>query len=104
MEIDISWDVYHASKQPVPDFASAITALLHLFPDDSKSAAIIHYVMDVIRNAALVELIEDMGNSFSEENVDLLKLDTKDIADSPVIASTKAVEKIGQQQYTTFIK
>lgn len=53
---------------------------------------------------SLVEIIEEMGKSFSEENLYLFKLDTEDIAGPAVIAYAKEVEKIGQQKYTTFIK
>ncbi|CAM2099183.1 unnamed protein product [Caretta caretta] len=49
----ISWATYHASKHPVPDFAPVINELLPVFPDDSKSVAVIHHVMDVIRNTVL---------------------------------------------------
>lgn len=51
----------------------------------------------------LVQVIEEMGNPFLEETKDLLRLDTRDIIDPAVVSSTSQAEKIGKQQYETFV-
>jgi len=38
---NISWTAYHASHQPEQELNPAITALLPLFPDESKSLTMI---------------------------------------------------------------
>lgn len=48
---NISWAAYHANRQPVPEHPPAITALLPLFPDDSKSVAMIRHALDMIQQA-----------------------------------------------------
>ena len=49
---NISWAAYHASQQPNEDcHTPAITAMLPLFQDDSKSVAMIRHSMDVIKQA-----------------------------------------------------
>lgn len=48
---NISWAAYHASKQPVQEFTPAITAMLPLFHEESKSFAMIRHSMDVIKQA-----------------------------------------------------
>ncbi|PIK43222.1 hypothetical protein BSL78_19913 [Apostichopus japonicus] len=48
---NISWAAYHASQQPVQDRPPAIAALLPLFLEDSKSAAMIKHSMDQIKRA-----------------------------------------------------
>lgn len=48
--MDVSWSVYHASKQsshPQTD----TTSLLPLFREDSNSPAMVRHVIDVIRKA-----------------------------------------------------
>lgn len=46
---NISWAAYHASQLPPLQFTPAISAMLSLFPDDSKSVAMIRHSMDVIQ-------------------------------------------------------
>ena len=46
-----SWAAYHASKQPETRSPPAITSILPLFHDDSKSPAMIRHAMDVIKEA-----------------------------------------------------
>ncbi len=48
---NISWAAYHASRQPAQDCPPAITAMLPLFHDDSKSVGMIRHSMDVIKQA-----------------------------------------------------
>jgi hypothetical protein len=45
-----------------------------------------------------------MGNPFLEPSKDLLVLDSRDIADPGVAQTVRTVEKIGKQQYETFVK
>lgn len=51
MDSNISWAAYHANQQPVQDCLPTITAMLPLFPDDSKSVAMIRHSMDMIKKA-----------------------------------------------------
>ena len=44
-----------------------------------------------------------MGNPFQEESVDLLVLDSKNIADVPVKQTVRTIEKLGQDKYESFI-
>ena len=53
---------------------------------------------------ALIEVIEGMGNPFKEESNDLLVLDTKEIASEKVIATVKEIEKVGLQQFHSFVE
>lgn len=50
---NLSWAAYHASKESGQDNLPAITALLPLFPDDSKSVGMIRHSMDVIKKAVM---------------------------------------------------
>lgn len=53
---------------------------------------------------ALTCAIEDMGNPFCEKSsVDLLVLDTRDLADAAVIDTVNQIEKLGQDQYDTYV-
>lgn len=52
---------------------------------------------------ALAGAIEDMGNPFGERSSDLLVLDTRDIADVAVVESLNQIEKLGQDQYDTYV-
>jgi hypothetical protein len=47
----IAWAAFHSSAQPPRNFDVTITTLLPLFPDDSKSVAMIRHSMDVIKRA-----------------------------------------------------
>ena len=53
--------------------------------------------------SALVDVMDDMGNPFLEESGDLLVLDSKNLADVAVIQTVRTVEKLGQDQYESFI-
>ncbi len=48
---NISWAAYHASRQEISSIVPAVSALLPLFPDDSKSAAMIRHSMTVVKKA-----------------------------------------------------
>lgn len=52
---------------------------------------------------ALSNVIEEMGNPFTDESNDLLVLDTRDLADPSVVNTVCNLKKIGQEQYDTFV-
>ena len=47
---NLSWAAYHANKQSGQEHQPAVTSL-PLFPDDSKSVAMIRHSMNVIKEA-----------------------------------------------------
>jgi len=47
----IGWAAFHANTQQPRDFDITITSLLPLFPDDSKSVAMIRHSIDVLHRA-----------------------------------------------------
>ena len=47
---------------------------------------------------ALVTTFEEMGNSFLEDNGDLLTFDTKEIMSKDVIQTVNTIEKNGHKQ------
>ena len=51
----------------------------------------------------LVKVIEELGNPFLEESTDLVRLDTRDIADPTVVSTVQQAEEIGKKQYKTFV-
>ena len=57
-----------------------------------------------IQVKALVEVMETLGNPFKEDSVDLLVLDTKDIANEQVVATVNEIEKAGQDQFQVFVE
>ena len=48
---NISWAAYHANQQPEQGYSPTITAMLPLFPDDSKHVALICHSMDMVKKA-----------------------------------------------------
>jgi hypothetical protein len=44
-----------------------------------------------------------MGNPFCENSTDLLVLDSRDLADAAVIDTVYKIEKLGQDQYDTYV-
>ncbi len=44
-----------------------------------------------------------MGNPFTEESTNLLRMDTRDIMDPAVVSSVCQAEEIGLEQYKTFV-
>jgi hypothetical protein len=52
---------------------------------------------------SLTSTIEEMGNPFSENSSDLLVLDNRDLADQAVIDTLRKIEKLGQEQYDTYV-
>lgn len=47
----ISWAAYHASRQVDHEFYRGISTLLPLFPDDSKTAAMISHSLNIVKDA-----------------------------------------------------
>ena len=45
-----------------------------------------------------------MGNPFTENNSDLIVLDTRDIADPAIIESVRQTEKFGADQYELYVQ
>ena len=52
---------------------------------------------------ALVRGIEELGNPFEEESMDMAVLDTKAIAGLAAAETVRNVKKIGQEQFRAFI-
>ena len=52
---------------------------------------------------SLVSVIEELGNSFKQESLDLL-VDTKEITNAAVLNTVKRVKCIGQEQFRAFTK
>ena len=52
---------------------------------------------------SMVEVIEEMGNPFTEDTKDLLKLDTREIADEATIIAVQQAEEIGYTQYDNYV-
>ena len=57
-----------------------------------------------IQVKALVEVMETLGNPFKEDSVDVLVLDTKEIANEQVVATVNEIEKAGQDQFQVFVE
>ena len=53
---------------------------------------------------SLVSTIEELGNPFEEESMDLISLVSKDIADPAMKATLDKIESVGKDQYESFIK
>uniref|UniRef100_UPI00358E9808 uncharacterized protein n=1 Tax=Myxine glutinosa TaxID=7769 RepID=UPI00358E9808 len=53
---------------------------------------------------ALVSVIEELGNPFEEESMDLVVLDTKEIAGPAAVETVRNVKKIGQEQFQAFTR
>uniref|UniRef100_UPI00358FF46D uncharacterized protein n=1 Tax=Myxine glutinosa TaxID=7769 RepID=UPI00358FF46D len=52
----------------------------------------------------LIQVIDDMGNPFTDESGDLLVLDSRDIVDSEIADNVRSIENLGQQQYEQYVK
>ncbi|KAJ8394095.1 hypothetical protein AAFF_G00049000 [Aldrovandia affinis] len=52
---------------------------------------------------ALTRVMGKMGNPFCEDSKDLLVLDSRDLADPAVINTLHQIEKLGQEQYDTYV-
>ena len=57
------------------------------------------FANDVI---SLTSVMEEMGNSFTEDNLDFLVLDNKEIMPKTVVDTVKSIETIGQQRYNSY--
>ena len=55
-------------------------------------------------NTSLVETIEEMGNPFQDSSEDLLQMNTWGFADEEVVETVRKIERVGQEQYTSFVK
>ena len=53
---------------------------------------------------SLVSTIEELGNPFGEEIIDLISLVSEDIADPAMKATLDKIESVGKDQYESFIK
>ena len=53
---------------------------------------------------ALVSVIEELGNPFEEESMDLVVLDTKEIAGPAAVETVRNMKKIGQEQFQAFTR
>ena len=53
---------------------------------------------------ALVIVIEELGNPFEEESMDLIVLDTKEIAGPAAVETVRNVKKIDQEQFQAFTR
>ena len=53
---------------------------------------------------ALVSVIEELGNPFDEESMDLIVLDTKEIAGPAAVETVRNVKKINQEQFQAFTR
>ena len=51
VDSNISWVAYHANQKPEQGYYPTITAMLPLFPDDSKRVALICHSMDMVKKA-----------------------------------------------------
>ena len=52
---------------------------------------------------SLISVMEDLGNPFEEESTDLV-LNSKEIADHAAVETVKNIQRIGQEQFQTFVK
>ena len=48
-------------------------------------------------------VIEEMGNPFTEDSVDLLVLDTRDVAEPAIVETVRVIEKTGRVQYERYM-
>ena len=53
---------------------------------------------------ALISILEEMGNPFTEDSTELIVLDTKEIMPECVIQAIKTVKQKGQSQYDQFVE
>ena len=53
---------------------------------------------------SLTDIIEQMGNPFTENNSDLIILDTRGIADPAIIERVSQIEKLGTDGYELYVQ
>lgn len=69
-----------------------------------------HEQMPSVRKAsfkdvqALISILEEMGNPFTEDSTELIVLDTKEIVPECVVQAIKTVKQKGQSQYDQFVE
>ena len=94
-----------------PEIARAIDTFKTVVLDNStgkanarhhehKKSAQVSFANEV---RALVQVIKDLGNPFLEDSGDILVLDTKGILDQAVAKTFREIEKLGQDQYDSFV-
>ena len=52
---------------------------------------------------SLSGVMREMGNPFCDDSSDLLVLDSRDLADPAVTNTVRQIEKLGQEQYNTYV-
>lgn len=52
----------------------------------------------------LIEVINEMGNPFTEDTTDLIVLDTKDVMPERVVEAVKTAKMNGESQYATYVE
>ena len=82
------------------NIASSLLNLRHQRHHEQNPNAQKTFAKDV---KALVTTFEEMGNSFLEDNGDLLTFDTKEIMSKDVIQIVNTIETNGHKQYNTFL-
>ena len=53
---------------------------------------------------ALISVLEEMGNPFTEDSTELIVLDTKEIMPECVVQAIKTAKQKGQSQYDQFVE
>ena len=53
---------------------------------------------------SLVEVMDNLSNSFEEDSGDLYRVDTKDVMGDGVVQSSRHIITIRNEQYMTFVK
>jgi hypothetical protein len=53
---------------------------------------------------SVIDSFEELGNPYMEKGKDLLAVDTKDIMNNDVVEAVKNVDKIGQEQYSSYVE
>ena len=93
-----------------PELARMINEYEEQLPRENRQVRKHHEQVPSLQNAFLkdvknlVNAMEDLGNPFKEDSGDLLTLDTKVIMPIVVVESVKNIQRIGKDQYNTFVR
>ena len=93
-----------------PELARMINEYEEQLPRENRQVRKHHEQVSSLQNAFLkdvknlVNAMEDLGNPFKEDSGDLLTLDTKVIMPIVVVESVKNIQRIGKDQYNTFVR
>ena len=68
---------------------------------EESNPAQVSFVQDV---QSLADIIEQMGNPFTENSSDMIRLDTRDIADPAIIKRVRQIEKLGTGRYELYVQ